>query len=210
MDKNIKNKNQKHVAQANPLESLKDIANSATKQMKQEVGRMPQDFIDHLFGTNLQESFSGEIIPGESVEIKDIYSGRQEEIVITKKQTTFERRLLEEERIRVEKKTNELKIQLSLIQREIVSLIEKTEGLAEETEIAAMQAPVEPGIYHMVFFEKLREFIQSFNKKIGEARVWLQSVNRRTAKKNAWGANYKKHGAKYLLSSEHYLSRSAG
>lgn len=210
MDKNQKNKNQKQATQANPLESLKDIAQTTAKQMKQEVSRMPQDFMSHLFGAAPQETFSGEIIPGASVEFKNVYSGEQVIINKDKKQLAFSRRLLKEEELKVEKKTNELKIQLNVIQRELISLAEKTEGLAKETEIAVMQSPIEPGVYHVIFFEKLLEFIQSFKKKIEEARVWLQSVNKRAAKKNAWGANYKKHGAKYLLSSEHYVSRSAG
>jgi hypothetical protein len=213
MNKNDKGKNQKQVIKANPLESLKDIAGSTAKQMRQEAAKMPQDIMQQMFGVARRASYSGEIVPGETLEVRDVFSGKQVENDRLKKQVAFERRLrklMEEEGRREEKKKNELKIQLSVIQKEIVSLAEKTEGLAEETEIAVMQAPVEPGVYHVIFFEKLFEFIKSFKKKIEEASVWLHAVNARAAKKNAWGANYKKHGAKYLLSGEHYLSRSAG
>ena len=60
------------------------------------------------------------------------------------------------------------------------------------------------------YCRKLLEFIKSFVKKVEEASVWLHALNKRSAKKNVWGANYKKFGAKYLLSGEHYLQRSAG
>lgn len=195
----------------NPLETLKDIGKNTAGQMKKEASKLPEDFMKQLFGVQKREkNYSGEIIPGEAVEMNDVFADRYQEIHKQKQQFAIERRLLQEERVRVEKKTNELKIQLNAIREEILVIASKTENLASETEIAAMQAPIEPGVYHVIFFEKLLEFIKSFRKKIDEAAVWLHAVNRRANKKNAWGSNYKKHGAKYLLSSEHYLSRSAG
>lgn len=204
-------KNTKVLRQPNPLETFKDIGASTAKQMRDEAAKIPGDFMEQLLGVRpFGKSYSGEIEPGEALNINEVFSGKHEEIVRLKKQTTLERRLLEEEKVRVEKKSNELRIQLTMIREEILVLAQKTENLAEETQIAAMQAPIEPGVYHIIFFEKLLEFINSFRKKIEEAGVWLHVVNNRAAKKNMWGSNYKKHGAKYLLSSEHYLQRSAG
>mgnify|MGYP001581692159 CR=1 FL=1 len=199
------------VQKANPLETFKDLGSSTVDQMKSEMSKLPENFMDQLFGVKIpQRKYSGEIELGESVEFSEIFSGKREEIIKLKKQEFLERKLLQEEKIQVEKKTNELKLQLKAIQNEIITFSVKVGELAQETKIAAMQAPVEPGVYHVIFFEKLLEFIKSFGKKIEEAQVWLHAVNKRAQKKNAWGANYKKHGAKYLLSSEHYLQRSAG
>lgn len=204
-------KNQKTLRQPNPLETFKDIGTATAKQMRDEAAKIPQDFMEQLLGVKtFGKSYSGEIEPGEAVDFNEVFSGKYEETLKLRNQTNLERRLLEEERIRIEKKSNELKIQLSAIREEIIVLASKTENLAEETQIAAMQAPIEPGVYHVIFFEKLLEFINSFRKKIEEASVWLHAVNTRASKKNMWGAQYKKHGAKYLLSGEHYLQRSAG
>ena len=167
--------------------------------------------MEQLLGIRPQtRNFSGELVPGEALEFTEVFSGRYEEIQRTKKQISLERRLLEEERVQVEKRSNELRMHLQVIREEILVLAQKTQNLAEESEIAAMQAPIEPGVYHVFFFEKLLSFLKSFSKKIEEASTWLHAVNSRAAKKNMWGANYKKHGAKYLLSGEHYLQRSAG
>ena len=204
-------KNQKVLRQPNPLETFKDIGASTAKQMRDEAAKIPQDFMDQLLGIrSASKKFSGEIEPGEALNFNEVFSGKHEEIIRLRKQTALERRLLEEEKIRIEKKSNELRMQLTAIREEIIVLARNTENLAEETQIAAMQAPVEPGVYHVIFFEKLLEFINSFRKKIEEAGVWLHAVNTRAAKKNMWGTQYKKHGAKYLLSGEHYLQRSAG
>lgn len=207
------NKSKKNIRfQPNPLEVLKDIGTSTANQMRQEAAKIPTDFMEQLTGVKPfgGKSFSGELEPGESLEINDVYSGKYEELKKLRHQTALERKLLEEERIQVEKKSNQLRMQLTAIREEIIVLAKNTENLAEETQIAAMQAPIEPGVYHVIFFEKLLEFINSFRKKIEEAGVWLHAVNKRASKKNAWGANYKKHGAKYLLSGEHYVTRSAG
>ncbi|KKQ52745.1 hypothetical protein A2865_04145 [Candidatus Woesebacteria bacterium RIFCSPHIGHO2_01_FULL_39_17] len=215
MDINGKNKGQKLPRQPNPLEAfkddLKDIGAETAKKMRSEAAKLPGDFMEQLLGIRSgPKNFSGEIVPGEAIEFSEILSGRYEEVKKAKKQVSFERRLLEEERVQVEKKTNELRMQLTAIREEILFLAQKTEDLAEETQVAAFQAPVEPGIYHVIFFEKLLEFVKSFRRKIEEASIWLHAVNRRAARKNVWGANYKKSGAKYLLSGEHYLQRSAG
>jgi uncharacterized FlgJ-related protein len=201
------NKNKKQLAKPNPLEALKQDVGATAKQMRQEASEISRSFTDHVFG---RRSFQGEIVPGEALEMSKVYSGEHKETQKLRKQVRLERRLIEEERIRVEKKSNELKLQLKVLQEEIITLADKTEDLAEETKVAAMQAPAEPGVYHVIFFEKLLEFIKSFRKKIEEARVWLHAVNKRAQKKNVWGQRYKKHGAKYLLSGEHYLTRSAG
>jgi len=211
MDKGNKSKTQKQIRQPNPLEALKDIGTATAKQMRQEASKMPSDFMEQLLGIKPQaRNFSGELIPGESVEFSDVFTGRYEEIQKSKKQIQLERRLVQEEKVRIEKKTNELRMYLNAIREEILILAQKTENLAQETQLASMQAPIEPGVYHVIFFEKLLEFVKSFRKKIEEAGVWLYAANRRAAKKNAWGTRYKQYGAKYLLSSEHYLQRSAG
>jgi len=208
---NPNNKKQKGgVNQANPLESLKDIGGDAVKSLKEDlVSRAPSDFMDQLFGPR-SENFSGEIIAGESLEISEVLTGQHKEKQLLRQQLQLERTLRIQEKETIEITTNDLRIQLKTLQEEILVLSQSTQDLAEETQMAAMQAPVEPGIYHVLFFEKLLEFIKSFRKRIEEAGVWLHATNKRAARKNAWGANYKKHGAKYLLSGEHYLTRSAG
>ena len=210
MDKGKLVKNQRLLKNSNALESLKDIGGSTVKSLREDlVEKVPQDFLDQVFGTRVQRKFSGELTPGEAIEINEVFSGQYEEKQKIQKQLTLERSLRAEESIRMEKRTNELKIQLKVLMEEVVVLAEKTQDLGSEVQIAAMQAPVEPGVYHIIFFEKLLEFIKSFQKKVEEAAVWLHASNKRAEKKNYW-ARYKKHGGKFLLSGEHYLTRSAG
>ena len=209
MDKNQKQKKPTRQVQANPLESLKDIASSTGKSLKEDVIRA-DTIMEQVFGPRPSKKFSGEISVGESLEISEVLTGQYEEKKKLRKQVAFERGMRAEEKTQTDKKVNELRIQLNVVRQEIVTLAQNTQELSSEVQIASMQALVEPGVYHLIFFEKLLEFVRSFRKKIEEASVWLHATNKRASKKNAWGARYKKYGAKYLLSGEHYLSRSAG
>ncbi len=203
--------NSKNIKTPNPLEAMKSFGKDTASEMRSEANKLSADFMQELLGIKAaNKNYSGEIVPGQPVDFAEVYSGKYEETIKINKQMAFERRLIQEERILVEKKTGELRMQLNAVREEILVLAQKTQDLSEETYVAAMQAPIEPGLYHVIFFEKLLDFIKSFRKKIEESAVWMHSLNVRARKKNVWGQNYKKGGASYLLSSEHYLQRSAG
>jgi len=211
MDKANKAKSIKLLRRANVLESLKDLGSHTSKTLKRDLlNPIPEDFFEQLLGTKPQEKkFSGDIVPGESLEFNEVFSGKYEENKKLKSQISLERRLAAEEKTLVQEKSNQLRVQLHAIMEEILALAKTTQNLGEQVEVASMQAPIEPGVYHLVFFEKLLEFIKSFRKKIEDSSIWLGAVNKRAEKKNFWGT-YKKQGSKFFLSSEHYLQRSAG
>jgi len=210
MDTAQKQKNLKAIRRQNVLESLKDIGSGAAGSLKSDLfERGSKDFLDQIFGNRPNKKYSGDISVGESLEISEVISGEHEEKKKLEGQLFLERQLRQEEKILVEKKGNELKLQLHAITQEVIALALSTQGLGDEVEIAAVQAPSNPGVYHVVFFEKLLSFIKSFRKKIESASVWLHATNKRAEKRNFWGL-YKKHGSKFLLSPDHYLQRSAG
>ena len=93
--------------------------------------------------------------------------------------------------------------------QEVQKVAQSTGELAETVKVAAMSAPVEPGIYHINFFKNLLEFLQSFRKRIDLTATWLQSSNKRAEKKNYW-SQYKKKGTSFLLNPESYSQRSTG
>lgn len=198
MDKVQKQKSQKVLRQQNVLESLKDIGGSTA-----------QDFISELLGTRVEKKYSGELAPGEALQVSEVFSGRREETQKLQAQIALERNLAAEEIRRVEEKSNKLKLQLHALIKEVYELAKTTQNLGEEVEVATMQAPANPGVYHLIFFEKLLEFVKSFRKKIESAEVWLSASNKRAEKKNYW-AMYKKKGSSFLLAPDHYLQRSAG
>ena len=210
MDKSNKTKSQRAMSQRNVLESLKDIGSGVPKSLKRDlIDGSAEDLFRQLLGTASEKKFSGEITPGESLEMGEVFSGKREENEKLKGQLALERQLREEERVRREEKGGQLKLQLHALMQEVYQLSKTTQGLGKEVETASMQAPAEPGVYYLIFFEKLLEFVKSFRKKIENASIWLHASNKRAEKKNFWGS-FKKHGSKFLLAPDHYLQRSAG
>jgi len=210
MDKAQKQKNLKDIRRQNVLESLKDIGSGVTGSLKTDLfERGSKDIFDQILGNRPNKKYSGEISVGESLEIDEVISGEHDVKKKLQGQLILERQLRQEEKILVEKKGNELKLQLYAITQEVIALAQSTQDLGDELEVAAVYAPTNPGIYHVVFFENLFSFIKAFRKKIENASVWLHASNNRAEKRSFWG-RYKKHGSKFLLSPDHYLQRSAG
>ena len=204
-------KKKKQVPKANILESLKDLGTTPKPLNNDLLGEGAKDIMAQIMGNTRMRPInrSGEVRPGESISMKDVASGRHEEVTKLRNQVALERRLRQEEKELRSKKSGELQVQLNALMEEIQALASTTQNLAEETQVAAMSAPVEPGEYHIAFFEKLLSFLKSYRKKIEQASTWLHASNQRTQKKNYW-AQYKKHGSTFLLSPDHYLTRSAG
>ncbi len=194
-----KPKNLKDIRRQNVLESLKDIGAAAA----------PDTLLRELLGTRIEKKYSGDITVGETLELSDVFTGRQEDKAKFKAQISLERNLAAEEKTLLKERSGELTLQLHALMEEIYALAQSTQGLGEEVEVASIQAPVEPGAYHVAFFEKLLAFIKSFRAKIESASLWLHSSNKRAEKKNYW-AMYKKKGSSFLLAPDHYLQRSAG
>ncbi len=202
-------KSKPSVAKRNLVESLKDLGGDFGAQGGDLLKSTSEDFFKELVGIQTSPNRSGEIKAGESIEMAAVITGKEEENKKLRVQIMLERNLTSEESRVSQEKMNELRVQLQAITAEIAKLAASTGNLATQTEIAMIEVPVNPGVYHVIFFEKVLEFLQSFRKKIDQASVWLQSVNKRAQKKNYWSM-YKKKGSSFLLSPDHYLSRSAG
>jgi len=197
-----KSSSSKKTNKANPLEIVRDFSNEIIKPISQEA-------ISQIFGEKTAH-FKGEIYPGESLEISEVMSGRREQKENEQKSQILFNKLEKEERSLIEKRTGELKIEIQAIHKEIVEVAREMPQLERQVQIAAFQTPTSFGIADLFFLQSILKKIRDFRTHIHDARVWLEAANQRSAKKNRWGSNYKKSGAKYLLSGEHYLTRSAG
>ncbi len=205
-----KKKAQAVITRQNVLESLKDLGSGTSSQMGDLLKGTSEDFFKQLLGIPAEQpKRSGEMSPGESLQMSDVMNGKEEENKRLRAQISLERQMNADEKRISQEKSNQLKAQLQALTSEVAKVAASTQGLAEATQVAMVQAPAEPGIYHIIFFEKVLEFLQSFRKKIDLAATWLHSSNKRAQKKNYWSM-YKKKGSSFLLSPDHYLQRSAG
>ena len=205
-----KKKLQQKITRQNVLESLKDLGSGVSAQSGDLLKNTSEDFLRELLGLgSIKVKRSGELKAGGSIQMSEVLNGKEEENQKLRNQISFERNLSNDEKRIAQDKGQELRLELNALMQEVQKVAASTQNLAQETEIAVMSAPVEPGVYHITFFESVLEFLQSFRKKIDFAATWLQSSNKRAEKKNYWSM-YKKKGSSFLLSPDHYLQRSAG
>lgn len=206
-----KKKSQARITKQNVLESLKDLGSGVTGSITNDLLKQTsEDFFGELIGIQKsQEKRSGDINAGESIQMNEVLSGKEEENKKLRAQISLERQLSADEKRLSQTASNELRVQLQALTHEVQKVAVSTGNLAEATQVAMIQAPANPGIYHVIFFEKVLSFLQSFRQQIDQASVWLNSCNKRAEKKNYWSM-YKKKGSSFLLSPDHYLQRSAG
>lgn len=196
----------------NLLEALRDIGGDSFNTLKKDVFEgIPKDFTRELLGWERPKpKVSGDLMPGQTLRIEQALVEEREENKVLRAKLGQEQRLRQEEQSWMAKKGQELKVELHALTSEVVQLAKTTQGLSQQVEIAAVQGPANPGIYHIVFFEKLRSFIASFRKKVQNASLWMESYNSRASKKKGYWGQVAKSGAKRLLSPEDYNQRSAG
>lgn len=200
----------KQLRQTNVLESLKDLGGGVGKTLASDVVKETSaEFMRQLLGLRAREKFSGEIQKGESLVVSDVLTGKKKEQEKQQKQIRFERRILDEEKAEIERKNNQLKLQLHAITQEIKAVVATTPKLARQIEVASLTSSKDPGVYHLIFLEKILEFLKSFKKNIENASAWLASANKRANKRNFWN-QYKVQKGTALLNPETYNSRSAG
>lgn len=192
------------------IEQLRSVGDGAFNSLNRDlIKETPQEFFKQMFGLP-EKRVTGDLVPGEALELKDALSGKAEENRRLKGQLTLERQMRTDEQRIATTKQKELRMQLSVVTSEVQQLAQTTQGLSREIQIAAFQAPVDPGTYHVIFFEKLVEFIRDFRKKIENASVWTASYNARSKKRaNTFWGQVGVGGAKRLLSSEDYSQRAA-
>lgn len=102
-----------------------------------------------------------------------------------------------------------LKQKIDAVRNELAVLVKGLKKLNTEIEKAVSEVPVQPGIYHLNFLDRLRAVLVVLRQNVEDSGNWLALFNNRKQKKQYWGM-YKKHGTKFGLSNERTLATQAG
>ena len=89
-------------------------------------------------------------------------------------------------------------------------LAKEIENLNQDVARAVHEEVVDPGTYHLSYFQALKRFIFNLRQQVAESKNWLNlSYQRQQSQKAYWGG-VKKSGTKFMLSQERYMSTQAG
>ncbi|PIS14376.1 hypothetical protein COT64_02970 [Candidatus Shapirobacteria bacterium CG09_land_8_20_14_0_10_39_12] len=203
----LKNK-QRTFADDSFLEALRDLGSGVVDSVAHDVvGGVAEEAIDQLTGKKINSRPQNQTLqPGEWSEVEQ---NAWEKENVEPLQREFNQ-VQQQEKVLFKQSEQDTQLQIRGILEELKKLAAATETLAEEVEIAVDQAPVDPGIYHLSFFEKLRQTILLFEKQIENSSTWLAAFNQKAKKHNYYWGQVRKSGSKYLLSQDRYVSTQAG
>ena len=204
-------KKRKYYNQKGFLENLKDLGGGIARSAVEDVIKGTiEEAADQITGLKAKKvSVEGVLEANKPIDFeKDI--AQREKAAREEERLAFSR-FRDKEKVVWSKEQQKIAFQIKTIQEELKKLVNETEGLGREIETAAVQAIVEPGTYHLNFFERLKELIKLIRKKVRESKTWLAEWNGYCKKKrNVYWTQVKKSGTKYMLSSERYMSTQAG
>jgi len=196
-------KRKKPVLTDNFLEKLRELGSDVGDSVVEDVIEgIPSAAVDQITGRKR----SGTLKPNEALNLQE-----------TQEQEQFRRqlgreffRVRQEERLVFKQEEQKTRLQIKAIQEELKKLAESTKDLVKEVEVATKLEPVEPGVYHLNFFERLKQTIITFRKKIEDSASWLALFNQRTKRRSFYWTQVRKSGTKFMLSAERYISTQAG
>lgn len=187
----------------NVLEQLRSVSGDVPKTALDAVGKIGTDVLTTIFG-GTPATLSGELRPNESIQLSEISPEQTVD-----KAPAMQTRVDLQPRPSVEVIQAETRQEIEAIRQELKAIAASLKGLHQEVMTAVDTAPVDPGIYHINFFEQLRAFLKLLRVQIEDSRSWLHASNSKKKKMGYWGM-YKKHGTTFGLSNERSLATSAG
>ncbi|MBI5613557.1 hypothetical protein HY947_01405 [Candidatus Gottesmanbacteria bacterium] len=178
------------------LESLRDIGGGVGKTITKDIaGKVAQDAFASLFGSMPK---SGEFGNKRQVEFP-----HAERPFGSQKTPEFNRgAMIHADQLRI-------KQELDAVRGELKALSATIKQFSLEVDKAIRDEPIEPGIYHVNFYQRLRSLLMLLREQIDDSRTWLMISSGRKKKKQYWGL-YKKHGTKFGLSSERTMATQTG
>ncbi len=190
------------------VEALKNIGSGVASSVKNDVIKpITVDAWDSLV-KNPSTPKPAESKPATSWD-NDWLKQREEEIRHQEKAKRRHQELLAAKPL-FDRQTEETKAQIKAIQDELKALARDMASLGTSLQQAIEEEVVNPGAYHVSFFEKLRTFIVQLRKQVSESANWLEASSARKAAKNSYWGKVQKHGTKYMLSDERSKATQAG
>src|SRR5258708_611372 len=205
---------------SNPFaRALQEIGGTTIKQATALPGQMVDDAFSSIFGTNSPAPSDSEHNQDQDSATNPFAKALESHQSPQENQADFElekQRALRHKEIQMtevfnlrEAKDKEL---IKQLQEQLRSLAREMKSLDGSVQTAIHADVVDPGTYHVHFFQQLLNFVVLMRKRVQEANTWIENFNSRSKKQGAfWSQVNSKHGGTaYLMSQEHQVARNVG
>ncbi len=180
------------------LESLRSLGSGVGKSIAKDVaGSVASDALSSLFGAPAKKQ--GELSANKPLNFQ------KERMPFP----GFKRPEAKPYAPFVKKEEPQLKEQIMAVQAELKALAASIKSLSNDIQKTVTEVPIDPGIYHKNFYERIRSVLKLMREQIDDSRTWLNVSGSRKNKKSYWG-KYKKHGTSFGLSNERTLATQTG
>lgn len=191
------------------FEALKDIGSHSSSQSTEFTASSAQNALQQLANRTPAPALTNK---DQAFIAKDNLEDKKEKEIRQQERLFFERKK-REERLVYSHREQEIAQEIVEIQNElkrIADQIEATGSLSQELKTAAFQPTVEPDIYHLGFFQRIKSLLVLARKKVQESKTWLELYMQRHKRKSHYWFMVGKKGTSYMLSPERYMATQAG
>lgn len=155
----------------------------------------------------------GELRPNVNLNVGKAFEyeeAKKKEEEIRARERAMAQQREEEQKARFDTRQKEVTREIEALRESILKIAKSIGNVSLEFEKAAFIAPANPGIYHASFFEKIKQALEIIKKRLDESATWMHTFNQRSKRLPFFWQQVKKSGTRYMLSSERYMSTSAG
>ncbi len=177
------------------LESLRGLGGGVARTIKSDVaGKIGSDALQSIFGPLHRPSETQHPHSETGVERPSPLPWRRPE--------AYRPPVVHAEEVGIKQK-------IDAVRAELKALASSVKLLSADMGRVINEAPVDPGIYHLNFFERIKSVLTVLRQQVEDSRTWLALWTTRKKQKHYWGL-YKKHGTQFGLSSERTSATQAG
>lgn len=190
------------------IEALKDLPLEVKNSLVEEMGKgLITDLWTQMLGTedsHKKSAQSGELKPGEELNLKKEVSHKVEPAI------NYSRELLHGEKFIAAKDNHETKVRVQEILIELKKITKTSKELEVEfRDVAIESMPVNPGKFHLNFFEWVLSQLRRARMRIEDSAHWTNLMKSKKSQKKYWSL-FKKHGTSFGLSSERVVATQTG
>lgn len=203
-------KQTKQYADTNPIEAIRNSGSSSTTSSDALKG-IGNSFWDQMLGVKPSLTTSGELSEGQELDLsKQKKVQKETPPSYTEPAYDYRREIIHGEK-RIQQENHNI-IQMQI--KEIIVELKKLTSASKELEIefkdtAVAEVPVNPGKYHLNFFEWVLAAIRTARMRVEDSANWLTMFASKKKKRQYWGM-FKKHGTTFGLSNERVVATQTG
>lgn len=213
----------KQLIDKNPIESLHDIGGGVVKSMASDVAKgVGSDFWKQVVSVGNEKQKmpedKGDLVEGQELTLANFSNEQTEMEKKAKGQKTEAGELAVEYRKEIlhgtlkkeRKTTQEIGIKIQEIVVELKRLTTTSKELQIEfKEVTIEQRVINPGKYHVNFFEWVLSIVRHARIKVEDSKAWLAAFQSKKNKREYW-TMFKKHGTTFGLSNERVVATQTG